>query len=419
MSTIPKDGDPGELVCRCASEIEMRPVEWLWPGRVAVGAHTCIAGEPGTGKSQLSTYIAAQISMGREWPCGEGRAPKGSVLILSAEDSESNTIVPRLHAAKADLGSIHTISAVKKTHDSSRSFNLEQDIELLERKIKELGDVALVQIDPISSYLGKTNSHNNSEIRGVLEPLSAMADRTGVAILSVTHFSKSGAAIGSKPIHRFIGSIAFVGAPRMAFALVEDPEDGNRERRLLLGVKNNLAPEPQGLACKVRQTIVGDDIVTSRIDWEPEPVDITAKDALAAEADSGGLPRQEAEAFLRELLADGPKTAKQVEREAEDAGIAWRTVRRAKERVGVRTRREQAEDGQWRWVWSSPEASKMATPKSGQVGHLPGKTTPQNNEDGQDGQLSDVATLPSNDQVDLTLPECLKVENRAQANQAA
>ena len=210
MSTIPLEGDPGMLVCRCASEIEPERVEWLWPGRIAVGKHTCIAGEPGTGKSQLATDIAARISMGGEWPCGEGRSPQGSVIILSAEDGEGDTVVPRLLAAEADLGRVHIISAVRTDYKSTRGFNLQADIELLEQKIAELGDVALITIDPISSYLGKTDSHKNAEVRGVLEPLSAMAERMRVAVLSVTHFSKSGAANTTKALHRFIGSIAFV-----------------------------------------------------------------------------------------------------------------------------------------------------------------------------------------------------------------
>jgi hypothetical protein len=47
------------LISRRASEIEPERVEWLWLGRIARGKHTIIAGEPGTGKSQLSIAIAA------------------------------------------------------------------------------------------------------------------------------------------------------------------------------------------------------------------------------------------------------------------------------------------------------------------------------------------------------------------------
>src|SRR5712691_10017029 len=66
------------------------------PGRIARGKHTAIAGEPGDGKSQLSVYVAATISRVGEWPCGEGRAPVGNVIILNAEDGADDTVVPRL-----------------------------------------------------------------------------------------------------------------------------------------------------------------------------------------------------------------------------------------------------------------------------------------------------------------------------------
>jgi putative DNA primase/helicase len=334
--------DELSLICRCASEINPERVEWIWPGRIAIGKHTCIAGEPGTGKSQLATAIEATITMGGEWPCGEGKAPQGSILILSAEDGEADTIVPRLHAAEADLGRVHIISAVRTDDDGRRSFNLQADLELLERKITQIGDVALVRVDPISSYLGKTDSHKNAEVRGVLEPLSEMAERMRVAVLSVTHFSKAGATNTTKALHRFIGSIAFVGAPRMAFAVIEDA--GDKDRRLLLHAKNNLAAPPLGLAFKLKQTIVGEPgkgIVASRVDWEQEHVSITADAALAAGSDIGekhGSALGEAEEFLRNVLGQGAQCAKDVQRQAEEAGIASKTLRRAREKLGVKIR---------------------------------------------------------------------------------
>ena len=91
------------LVSRCAAEISPEKIQWLWPSRLARGKHTCIAGEPGTGKSQLSIAMIAIVTTGGEWPCAEGQAPLGSVIILSAEDGAADTIVPRLMAASADL----------------------------------------------------------------------------------------------------------------------------------------------------------------------------------------------------------------------------------------------------------------------------------------------------------------------------
>ena len=81
---------------------------------------------------------------------------------------------------------------------------------------------ALVIIDPVDAYIGgNVDSHKNAAVRAVLEPISEMADRLNVAILALTHFSKQ---LGSRAIYRFIGSIAHIGAARVAFAVVGDPK---------------------------------------------------------------------------------------------------------------------------------------------------------------------------------------------------
>jgi putative DNA primase/helicase len=199
--------------------------------------------------------------------------------------------------------------------------------------------VVLVIIDPISSYLGKTDSHKNAEVRGVLEPLSAMADRTGVAVLSVTHFSKAGSVNNAKALHRFIGSIAFVGAPRAAFIVIEDAEDKNR--RLFLHAKNNLAEPAQGLAFGLRQTMIKEGLFASHVRWEVEPVTVTANEALAAEKEGTRTKKiEEAKTFLKDILADGPVAQTQIEADAEDAGHSWATVRRAKKKLKLNVIRE-------------------------------------------------------------------------------
>ena len=322
------------LISRCAAEIEPEKVEWLWHGRLARGKHTCIAGEPGTGKSQLSIATAAAISTGGDWPCGEGSAPLGSIIILSAEDGAADTIVPRLIAAGADLERVHIISAVDDNNGKGRrSFNLQSDLDKLEKKIAEVGDVALIVMDPISSYMGKTDSHKNADVRGVLEPIAEMADRTRVAVLTVTHFAKPNGGTAAKAHHKFIGSIAFVAAARAAFVVLEDSK--NKDRRLFLHAKNNLAEPPQGLAFRLEQRVVGEGLVTSRVDWEPEPLKMTADEALAVRG-NGSLAVKEAEDFLQTLLSGGPVPSKQVDAEAQEVGIAKATLRRAKKKLGIK-----------------------------------------------------------------------------------
>jgi putative DNA primase/helicase len=343
------------LVSRCAAGIAPEKIEWLWPGRLARGKHTCIAGEPGTGKSQVCISIIAAITTGGKWPCEEGHAPLGNVIILSAEDGAADTIVPRLLAAGADLNRVHLVSAVLNVDGKGRrAVNLQSDLELLEQKIATIGDVFLINIDPVSSYLGKTDSHKNAEVRGVLEPIGEMAERTRVAILSVTHFSKTGANNTTKALHRFIGSIAFTGAPRAAFAVIEDGE--HEDRRLFLHAKNNVARAPQGLAFRLEQCLVSEGIGASRIVWDTEPVAITANEALAAETAGAETRTTKAEAtvFLQGALAGGPMAAAELNRVARDHGLTAKAIRSAREALGVKIKRDGFGPGS-KSLWSLPE----------------------------------------------------------------
>ena len=369
-----------ELIIRRMSDVQPEKIEWLWQGRIAIGKQTLIGGEPGLGKSQITAALAAAVTTEGQWPCNEGRAPKGSVLILSAEDDAADTIRPRLDAAGADASGVHLISAVSDIDGNGRrTFNLQADLPLLERAIKRIGDVRLVIIDPVSSYLGKTDSHKNADVRGTLEPLGDMASLLRVAVVSVTHFSKG---TGQSAVNSFIGSIAFVAAARAAFIVTRDPESEDPARRLFVQAKNNLAMDSGGLAFRVEQRLLPGDIVASAVMWEGERITRTADEILAASRETDDKPeRGEAEDFLKDVLAAGPRPATEVEAEAKGAGIAWRTVRRAQKDLGIKPyRRAESGDGlgnAGRWYWSLPgevEGTKMAMSSYG-------------------GHVSDVATL--------------------------
>jgi len=317
------------LIVRRASEIEPKSIEWLWPLRLAIGKQTLIAGEPGLGKSQLTIALAAAVTTSGHWPCGEGRASLGSVIILSAEDDAADTIVPRLSAAGADLDRVLIVSSVQQRDGQGRRvFNLQADLELLERKINAVGDVRLVIIDPISSYLGKTDSHNNSDVRGTLEPLGEMAARLRVAVVSVTHLSKSG---GTSAINRFIGSIGFVASARAAFIVTRDPDDN--DRRFFITAKNNLAKDGSGLAFRIEQRLIplkdGSETIASAIAWEGDRIDRTADEVMATN-ENGGSERSgknEAVEFLKDILAQGPVDVLEMEKQARAAGLLGDTQR--------------------------------------------------------------------------------------------
>ncbi len=148
--------EESRLVVKCAADIKPEKIDWLWEQRSPLGKCVLFAGEGGLGKSMVLAWMAATVSKGGEWPCGEGESRCGSIIILSAEDDAADTIVPRLIAADADCSKIHILEAVRKDDDEGdRSFNLQIDLPELEKTIEQIDDVLLVIIDPITSYLGK------------------------------------------------------------------------------------------------------------------------------------------------------------------------------------------------------------------------------------------------------------------------
>ena len=212
----------------------------------------------------------------------------------------------------------------------------------------------LVIFDPISSYLGKIDSHNNSDVRSVLDPLGEFAGRLRVAVVCNNHFSKGGGNANS----RVIGSVAFVNQARAAFIVTPDEQD--ETRLLLIPSKMNIAPLSHGLAYRIEGCIIehgGTSISTSRIMYESAPITLTANQALAALGDNEDSRSTKAEAieFLTDALGAGPLPAKGVKRDAAEAGISPKSLRNAREALGIKPEKAGFDGG---WVWALPKMPK-------------------------------------------------------------
>lgn len=339
---------PG-LIVTCAADVEPQPIDWLWPQRLAIGKLSMIAGQPGLGKSQLTAFLAAVVSTGGNWPCAEGAAERGDVLMLSAEDDLADTIRPRLEAAGADLDRVHVIEAAM-TDDGrgQRGFSLAADLDKLADFLARNGNVRLVTVDPITAYLGGVDTHRTSDVRASLAPLQALAQKYRVAVVAISHLNKGGT---TGAMNRVTGSLAFVAAARAAFIVAREPES---DRRLFLPAKNNLGNDSTGCAFKVEQRDLGHGIVAPMIVWDRERVTVTADEALAAsEATEDRSSKSEAMAFLRDMLADKPLSARDVKRMAAEAGISDKALRTARETIGIKP--VKAGFGTTGgWVWELP-----------------------------------------------------------------
>ena len=347
-----------DIIYQRLSTVEARPIEWLWPGRIAKGKFSILVGNAGLGKSQICASLSAITSRGGFWPVDRTEAFQGSVVILSAEDDPEDTIRPRLEASEANLDHIYILHAIQAENEQGeefkRSFNLSVDITRLAALIQHINSdsdnppVALVIIDPISAYLGDADSHNNAEVRALLNPLQTMAAHLKVAILAVSHLTK---AQGMDALLRLQGSVAFGAAARVVWGITKDKD--NPQRRLMLPLKNNLGTDNTGFAYELESYVLEESnppIGTSRVMWEKDKITINADEAFSQGARdySEHATIEEAKDFLREMLANGGIKTKDVMKEAKGAGISEATLRRAKTDLKIRAVQDDFH-GPWHW----------------------------------------------------------------------
>jgi putative DNA primase/helicase len=316
-------------------------ITWLWPGHLAKGKLHILAGAPGTGKTTLALAFAAAITSNGNMPCGS-RAPRGSVLIWSGEDDPADTLVPRLRAAGADMTKVFFVGAVREEGDS-RFFNPATDIDLLMAEAARINDIALVIADPVVSAVSG-DSHKNSEVRRALQPLVDLGSTTGAAILGISHFSKG---TGDRdPLERVSGSIAFGALARIVMVTAKN----NGGQRIVARAKSNIGPDGGGFQYEL-EMVDADGIEASRVVWGAR-IDGSARELVGmCASDEVSSQTDEVEQFLTDALADGEVSAADIKQEAGRLGFSEKTLRRACQRLRVKTRKSSFKDG---WFWRLP-----------------------------------------------------------------
>jgi putative DNA primase/helicase len=217
-----------------------------------------------------------------------------------------------LLAAGADRTRVHFIKMVRDG-DKKRAFSLLTDLPFLLQKIEQIGDVKLVVVDPITAYLGvgKLDSYRTTDVRGVLVPLTELAEAKHLAIIAVMHFNKK--IDVTNALLRVSDSAAFGAVARHCYGIIEDAE---HERQLFVRAKNNLAKRSgvRTLAFHFQERDVGQSARTGKrviapyIVWAPEPVDISATEAMEAANTAGAniSARGATKEFLQNRLSAGP-----------------------------------------------------------------------------------------------------------------
>ena len=374
--------DDRSVVIKPVSGYKCEPIRWLEEGRIALGKLTMIAGDPGLGKSFITLDMAARVTRGElpmhassllprasggggrvfadggglpirqhedplrpsgTSPTSVGEAEEtrrvrltdpGQVVLLNAEDDAGDTIRPRLEAMGADITKIHMFEGIVQPMGKVCNLTqLDTDIQLLAHAMKKIDNLKLVVIDPISAYMGKTDSHNNADVRSVLAELSRLAAWTGAAVVCVTHLNKDTG--GKRAIYRAMGSLAFTAAARAVHLVTKHPDDASK--RIVAPVKNNLGIE---MRPKVYQ------IDDGTVQWLDEEVEWDA-DGLENAKAMNPSALEEAKRFLVESLKHGDRPSRDVLDDATGLGLSEITLQRARRALGIRSIRY---GRSWNWI---------------------------------------------------------------------
>lgn len=360
------------------STLTPKPIEWFWPGRVALGCITVIGGVPGCGKTFVVAYMAGVGTTDGRW-CDGRCGPTGSVILVDGESDPERVLLPRLQAHGADTSRVglvkmkHTVGEDGKKREVMFSL---KDLPELEQVLRGRPDCKLIVVDPVGSFLGqKVDAHRDNEIREVLAPLAVLAEKYGVAVVLVMHHRKGAS---DRADDKVMGSVGFVGIARQVWHVSKDAEDA--KKRYFLAGKNNLSEEQKGLSF----TIEGN---PARVAWGGE-VDESADDAMRGDRDGGrdgGEREEQAERlkegkkFLEEMLAEGPVEMKVLEKEAKEAGVAFATLRRAKHALRVKAEKSGgSRTGPWVWMLRRDGGDDVIEVGEGEGAHV-GSDDPNTN----------------------------------------
>ena len=299
-----------DLSIRNGSQIEIKPISWMWKPFIPYGKVTIVEGDGGDGKSTLMLTIAAMLTIGIQPPTlTNGRLEVSqsiqpqSIFYVSTEDDSEDTSLPRFLRNGGERSRFYD------NDEKVRHFELtEEDIETVIRQ----SEARLLIIDPFQSFLPR-NTHLNdvASMRNLFSMLTRIANKYSAAIVLIGHMNKNE---NGKDLYRTLGSVDIGASVRSILRLTLDKDDISF--RVLQAVKSNFDDAcyyPIGVRMDREKRISLEEI---------RPVEPTTKIGKAV-------------SLMRELLLDGPKPLKYINSTLESHGIDDKTRRRAREKAGA------------------------------------------------------------------------------------
>lgn len=171
-------------------------LSWRWELWIPEGTLTCIASDPGLGKTRFLLDLARRIWKGEPWPDGTPQIIEpGRPTLWVCGDRQHSQIVDAADAFGIPEEAI-ILAAPPTDPQSVLDLDNPRDLASLESLINT-HKPALVIVDTLGNVTGK-NLGKAEEARDIFAPLMDIAGRTKTSIVAVTHLSAEGHALGRR-----------------------------------------------------------------------------------------------------------------------------------------------------------------------------------------------------------------------------
>jgi hypothetical protein len=352
------DGNTLFLITRKASDIVTTRLKWLWENRIPAGKITLVTGKPGCGKSTVVADIIARVTNGTDFPDGTKNTmgPK-QVLIAASEDDPSDTLVPRLQAAGANLEKVHIIEMTclqgkekkGKRGLSRKTLDLKRDAKMLLDAVQQNPDIALLVLDPITSFFGQADQNKDKDIRPVMDAIAHLCQKCGITVVGLIHGNKRSDV---DALQKVLGASAVAGSARAVWGFSTDPED--KEKHHMTLVKGNLSKKRSGMEYHIGDSMIdiaGEQVSVPHVIWGAE-VEMDADDILNNERAHAKEGRADNKMDMAAILINAwvPIKARELYEKGEKDGINADQFKRARTRMnGIAIGKEPGVRGQWWW----------------------------------------------------------------------
>ena len=314
------------------SDIQSKPVQWLWRPYIPIGKVTLLQGDPNDGKSTMMMNIVAELSKGGAMPDGTAVGRPQRIIYQCSEDDAGDTIKPRLEACGADCRNVAFIN-------EEIYSGLTIDDERLRDAIVAFNP-RLVVIDPIQAYVeNDSDLMSASKARRLMKRTGIWASMYECAIVVIGHMNKSG---GQKDLYRGLGSIDLVASARSVLQVERLKQDD--AIRVVHHIKSSAAPKGPDFSFEIRPE--------SGFNW----LKIGKYTQSSSAEPVSDLPKNKHELavlLITKALKNGPVESKEIKNLMAEYHIGEKTMNDVKTALGIKPYRKMR-----KWYWHMDKENK-------------------------------------------------------------